>query len=113
VINSSLIEKIQKKMEETPEANQTNVQDVQPARAAGELMACPMCDDEDNPSFLPEEMLPCPRGHYYCKICIAKLANQAVKLSRTPLKCMSLNCDQCFSVSTIRQVLPLTFWWLL
>jgi TRIAD3 protein (E3 ubiquitin-protein ligase RNF216) len=76
------------------------------ASAAGELMACPICDDEDNPSFLPEEMLPCPRGHYYCKICIAKLANQAVKLSRTPLKCMSLNCDQCFSVSTIRQVLP-------
>jgi hypothetical protein len=76
------------------------------ASAAGELMVCALCDEEGNPSFLPEEMLPCLRGHYFCKICIAHAANVAVRLRQTHVDCMFLNCDQCFSVSTIRQVLP-------
>jgi TRIAD3 protein (E3 ubiquitin-protein ligase RNF216) len=75
------------------------------ASAAGELRACTLCDDEDNPSFLPEEMHPCPRGHYYCKGCTSKEIGRVVQLRRSRVECMVVNCGQCFSVPTIKKVL--------
>ena len=76
------------------------------AKKDNKLVICPICDYDEHPDTVEKDRVPCLQGHYACKRCVFSVAQQAIKQKKTNVQCPVSDCNQCYSVATLKKVLP-------
>eukprot|EP00918_Siedleckia_nematoides_P062606 GHVU01136503.1.p1 GENE.GHVU01136503.1~~GHVU01136503.1.p1 ORF type:complete len:333 (+),score=40.44 GHVU01136503.1:105-1001(+) len=75
---------------------------IEVARCYGQLLECPCCYDDE---LLTEDMLPCPDGHLFCKMCVQKSTEELIGQAKYKFPCLDADCEMQLSFSTLQQAL--------
>lgn len=81
-------------------------QDLESARAAGTLVECGCCFEEEN---LSSEVEHCDSGHVFCVSCVRRAAEDVIGKGRLEFKCLASNitpaCQAVFALRVMEKVL--------
>ena len=66
------------------------------------LIECQCCFDNE---LIEDDMMPCPMGHLFCRDCIKRYAISQLGECKYKFKCFKENCEEQFSIETLRQLL--------
>lgn len=77
-------------------------QRLEAARQKNELLECGCCYDDE---LLPEDMMGCPDGHKFCKLCIRRSTEELIGQAKLQFPCLSADCKSEFHLRTLQEVL--------
>uniref|UniRef100_T1J9J9 RING-type domain-containing protein n=1 Tax=Strigamia maritima TaxID=126957 RepID=T1J9J9_STRMM len=72
------------------------------AKSNGTLMTCECCFEEE---LLLDDMLPCPKDHLFCKICICRQAEINIGANKLQFPCFNGYCKEDFSMTVLQKCL--------
>lgn len=86
----------------TRQQNASKIEKLDYARKNNLLVECSCCYDDE---VLSEDMLSCPKGHYFCRTCIKRYTETTIGDSKYKFKCINDTCETEFSLEVLHDVL--------